>query len=83
LTNNDSYFHGFNLNNEGHVEDYTALSNPKVFVTETKVYCGVKIDNDFICNNNLELLVKEVMNIPHLLLEYYRHKLSAEQIKNE
>lgn len=73
-TNNDFYFHGFNLNVEGHVEDYTALSHPDVFGTGSKEYYGVLIDNDFICENNLEVLVEGAMNIPHLLYLYFRHR---------
>lgn len=73
LANNDSYFHGFNLNIEGLVEDYTALSNPEAFNDTTVEYYGVKIDKDFIYENNLEVLVEGAMNIPHLLLEHFRY----------
>lgn len=74
LKNYDSIFHGFNLNIDGHVEDYTALSHPDVFGTGSKEYYGVLIDNNFICEHNLEDLVDGAMNIQHLLYLYFRHK---------
>ena len=80
LVNDEFVFHGYNLNTDGLVEDYTVLSNPEAFGTVTCDYYGVKIDKDFICDNNLEVLVDGAMNIPHLLLKYYRQRINVEHI---
>ena len=78
-TNNDFYFHGFNLNVAGHVEDYTALSHPHAFGTGYKEYYGVLIDNDFICENNLEFLVDGALNILNYL--FNRKKFNRRKSK--
>lgn len=77
LVHGEHVFHAFNLNSDNTVEDYTVLSNPEVYGNGVIEYCGICIDENFICELNLEKLTEDQKNIPFLVLEYFRRHNSV------